>query len=184
MMLKGKSTIRLLFAAVILWQIPQYIITARFREPYPALSMPDFSGTLADRNGNIRLRNVKCKVLFQGGGLAWVSPHTLLSQAPDSHRALIMTHMFSPPAATPDQVPLRTLKAQLFPGWILSSIRGQEKGLDPQTKEWLKRRLQVLYPSATPQAITFVWYEDVFNVSQVPPVATQVPIGIREVGFE
>jgi len=107
-----------------------------------------------------------------------------LSQAPDSHRSVIMAHMFSPPPDNPDQVPLHSLKARLIPGRILGHIHGQQKDLDPQTRAWLKRRLQVLYPSEVLKVVTFVWYEEVFNVNQVPPVATQEPVGTREVRFE
>ena len=183
-MARQKWAIKLVFAAVLLWQIPQYVITAKFGEPYPALSMPSFTGTLTDASGNIRFASVKCEVFFESGRLAWVSPHALLSQVPDSSRYPIMAHMFSPPPAAANQVQTQTLKALLFPGRTLSRIRGQQKEVDPQTKAWLMRRLQVLYPSEIPKAATFVWYQHVFNVNHVPPAATQERSGIREMRFE
>jgi hypothetical protein len=62
------SHIKLLFAAVILWQIPQNLIISKVGEPYPALVMAGFAGTLADADGNVRFSNVICTVSFQDGG--------------------------------------------------------------------------------------------------------------------
>src|SRR6202171_4287508 len=180
-MLKRKSRIKLLFAAVILWQGLQSLINAKFGEPYPALIMPNFSGTKVDHNGTIRFSDVKCKVLFQDGRVGWASAHDLLSPAPSSQHTAIMEHMFSPPPATTVQLP-HTLKSRLFPGRTLSYVRGTQKELDPQTKEWLKRRIQVLYPAGEPKVITFIWYEDVFNVNRATPTITE-PTGVREVVF-
>jgi len=181
---KQKFRIKLLFAAVILWQLPQSIIIARFGEPYPALVMPGFAGTMVDRDGNIRFGNVKCKVLFKDGRVGWVSAYDLLSQAPSSHHGSIMAHMFSPPPVTNDEWQPDSLKARLFPGRALSQIRHAQKELDSQTKEWLKRRLRVLFPSQQPYLVSFVWYNDVFNVNQRSPAAKEEPTGVREVRFE
>jgi hypothetical protein len=181
---KRNSRIKLLFAVVILWQLLQSGITAKFGEPYPALAMPGFAGTMVDRDGNIRFGNVKCKVRFQDGHVGWVTAHDLLSRAPDSNRIPIMAHMFNQPPVTADQWPPHSLKARLFPGRALSRVRNTQRELDPQTKEWLKRRIQVLYPSQEPEVVTFIWYENVFNVNQVPVVTTQEPTGVREVRFQ
>jgi hypothetical protein len=179
-----KIGIKSLFLAVILWQLPQIAITARFGEPYPALTMPSFAGTLADQNGNIRLRDVKCQIWFRDGSVRWTSPHGLLSQVPDSTRAPIMAHMFSPVPAGVEPPPPNTLKARLFPGKALSKLRGKQKELDFETKKWLLERIAVLYPAAKPVAISFVWYDDVFNVNRTAAAPTREPVGIREVRFE
>jgi hypothetical protein len=179
-----RTRIRLLFLAAIVSQPLQYLITAKSGEPYPALMLPGFGGTMADRDGNIRFRNVKCKVLFQDGRVDWISAYTLLSEAPSSHHGVMMAHMFSPPPAKADSRPMNTLKARLFPGRTLSHIRQEQKELDPQTKEWLKRRIQVLYPSQRCEGVTFVWFDDVFNVKRAPPAITHEPAGVREVRFE
>lgn len=181
---KRKFEIKLLFAVVILWQLLQYGITAKFGEPYPALTMPSFAGTMVDRDGHIRFRNVKCEVHFQDGHVGWVSAHDLLSRAPSSNRIPIMAHMFSQPPITADQWPPHSLKARLFPGRALSRVRNTQRELDSQTKEWLKRRIQVLYPTQEFEIVTFIWYENVFNVNQVSPATTQEPTGVREVRFQ
>ena len=180
-MSKRKSRIKVLFAAVILWQGLQSVITARFGEPYPALIMPSFAGTKEDRDGKIRFGDVNCKVLFQDGHVGWMSSYDLLSPAPSSRQGPIMEHMFSPPPATPVRLS-HTLKARLFPGRTLSYVRAAQKELDPQTKEWLKRRIGVIYPSQEPKMVTFIWYQDVFNVNRAKPTVTE-PTGVREVLF-
>jgi len=177
------NKIKLLFAAVILWQPLQYMIAAKFGEPYPALIMPAFAGTMTDGDGNIRLRNVRCKILFQGDEVAWLPAHELLSPA-NGHDAAIVSHMFGPSSATANPWPSGSLKARLFPGRALSRARSAQKELDPQTKDWLERRLNNLYPSRRPETITFIWYEDVFNVNQISPSATEDVIGVREIRFQ
>jgi len=180
----GALGVKLLFAAVILWQPLQYFVTVKFGEPYPALIMPGFAGTLVDAQSNIRFGDVKCKVLLENGQVVWLTAYALLAEAPSAHHGAIMAHMFGPPAAIADQWPPRSLKARLFPGRSLSRLRSSQTELDSQTKQWLKRRLETIYPSQKPMAITFIWYEDVFNVNQAPPNPSQEPVGLREVRFE
>ena len=174
--------VKLLFLAFILWMPVQHLITARYGEPYPALVMPSFAGTRSDRNGNIRITNVKCKVLFRGGRVSWTSEYDLLSQAPSAYHDVIMRHMFGPVPADSSAPPLG-LTALLFPGRFLSRYRETQKDLGPQTKHWLNRRMKVLYPSQTVTAIIFLWYTDTFNPKQVPAITVHEPVGIREVHF-
>jgi hypothetical protein len=183
MLLRKESAVKLLFASVVSWQILQSFVTVRFEEPYPALTMPDFKGTMADHDGNIRFSDVKCRVVFRDGDVDWASTHDLLSAAPDSNRSLIMAHMFSPPSTTAAPIAVRSPKARWFPGRALSRERGAQKELDSQTKEWLKTRLQELYPLQVPEMATFIWYEEVFNVNRVPLVASLENAGVRHVQF-
>jgi hypothetical protein len=178
------ARIKFLFAGLILWLPLQYVIAARFGEPYPALVMPSFPGTMADPSGNIRFGNVRCKIFFRNGDVGWVSTRDVLAQAPSSHHGAIMEHMFSPPSGAVGRDSSSGLTARLFPGRALSQIRQKQKELDPQTKEWLKRRIQVLYPSQPFTAVTFVWYDEVFIVKRIPFGLEQDPTGLREVRFE
>jgi hypothetical protein len=180
--IESSVRIRALFLALMLWMAIQYLITARYGEPYPALAMPSFAGTLTDRNGNTRIQNVKCKVLFRDGGEAWTSEYDLLSQAPSAYHDAIMRHMFGPVPTDPPRLP-RRLTALLFPGRFLSRYREAQQELDSQTRLWLKRRMQALYPSQTVTAVTFVWYADIFNLQQVQPITVHEPLGTREVRF-
>jgi hypothetical protein len=173
-----RTEIPLLFVLVLLWMPAQYLISARYGEPYPALVMPGFGGTLAGEDGKIHITNVTCKVLFRDGAAAWVSAYDLLAQAPSAYHNVIMSHMFGPakPRPSPSWVALR-----LFPGRVLSRLREAQTEPDPQTKEWLSQRVQALFPSQTPSTVTFVWYVETFDPKQVPQVASRQPLGLREV---
>lgn len=181
---KREGRIKLLFAVVILWQFLQLGVTRRFGEPYPALTMPSFAGTMVDRDGNIRLTNVKCKVSFKDGRVEWLTAHELLSEAPGSNRMPIMGHMFSRPPAVAEPWPPRTLKGRLFPGRALARARQTQQELDPETKGWLKDRTKAIYPSQEPTVVTFIWYESVFNTNQASLTATHEVTGIREVRLQ
>jgi hypothetical protein len=178
---KREGRIKLLFAAVIIWQILQLGVTRRFGEPYPALAMPSFAGTMVDRDGNIRLTNVKCKVSFKDGRVEWLTAHELLSDAPGSNRMPIMGHMFSQPPAVAEPWPPSTLKARLLPGRALARARQTQQELDPETKGWLKNRTKAIYPLQEPVVVTFIWYESVVSTNQASPPAPYESTGIREV---
>jgi hypothetical protein len=177
------TRVRLLFAALILWQPFQYFITAKYGEPYPALILPPFSGTMQDQDGNIRFRNVNCKVTFQDGGVGWTSAYALLAQAPSSQHGAIMNHMFGPPDPEAHESG-SSLKARLFPGRAISHLRQSQKKLDPQTEEWLQRRMQELYPSRTVTAVAFVWYDDTFRITGSASGITENEVAIRDVQFK
>src|SRR6185437_6000857 len=164
-----RARIKLMFLAVILWMPLQYLVTARYGEPYPALAMPSFAGTLIDRGGNIRIANVGCKVLLRSGAVAWTSAYDLLSEAPSAYHDLIMTHMFGPAPTKPPALRAGRFTALLFTGRILGRYRQAQKKLDPQTKDWLRSRMEALYPSQRVTEVTFVWYAQIFNLKQVPP---------------
>jgi len=181
-MQRRKNAIRLLFATVILSQLAEYMIRSKYGEPYPALNMPSFAGTLTDLDGNVRFTNVKCKVLFRDGHVAWASVADLMPEAPSPHRDPIVSHMFGLPSPNPQSVVLGTLKARVFPGKVAARARDRQKELDPHTKAWLRQRLQSLYPSEAPVAIAFIWYENVFNVNL--STATEELLGTREVRLE
>jgi len=181
---RKRAKIRLLFAVVILLQPVQYLVASRFGEPYPAFMMPGFSGTMTDRDGTVRLTNVKCKVDFRDGRVEWLSANDLLAQAPDSYRMSIMFHMFSLPPASGAEWQPPAFEARLFPGLAFARARQAQQELDPETKEWLKTRMETLYPSRKVEAVTFVWYEIIFSANQTSPEAADRPIGKREVRFQ
>lgn len=180
----SRTHVKLLFAALIFWQILQGAISAKFGEPYPALLMPGFGGTLTDRDGNIRFGNVKCKVVFQDDSAGWVSTSDLLSEVSSAHRSAILKQMFSPPPSAPELWPPHSLKARLFPGRALSRVRNAQKTLDSETKEWLQMRIEALCSSKRPRVVTFIWYEEVFNVNRASPGIIEDSSRIREVQFE
>jgi hypothetical protein len=175
--------IKLLFAAVILWQPVQYALVPRFGEAYPLLQLPQFSGTMNDADGNIRLDTVAVEVLFADNSTTRFSQHVLLSPVPSAFHDSIMKHMFGPVsgrAVTPVNGRWQRTKAFLFPGLLAARARDTATEIDPDTKAWLHRRILELYPAKEPAKVSFVWQTDVYHKTGPFPVTHQ-PIGVREV---
>jgi hypothetical protein len=181
--IRGRAGIKLLFAAVFLWQLLQLGIARKYGELYPGLVMPAFAGTMVDRNGNIRLTDVKCTVSFRDGHLEWLSAQELLPETPDSNRLPIMVHMFSPPPTLADKWPADTLKGRLLRGRALARARHTQKELDPETMGWLKTRVEAIYPGQEAASVTFIWYDSIFSAERVSLVPVVETTGIREVQF-
>jgi hypothetical protein len=177
--------IKLLFAAVILWQPVQYALASKFGEGYPMLQLPPFRGTLNDAAGNIRLDTVAVDVLFADRSSASFSPYVLLSPVPSAFHATIMKHMFGPVsgrAVTPINGRWQQAKAFLFPGLLAARAREISTEVDPDTKVWLHRRIVELYPAKEPMSINFVWQTDVYHKTG-SFIVTHEPIGVREVNL-
>jgi hypothetical protein len=159
-------------AFLIVLQPLQYLFIARFGEPYPALTMPQFAGTMTDSSGAIRIVTVAGRVSFDDNSTEWISTDTLLSRAPVSHRTLMMDFAFGPPRANAASVKsssglIASLKtSRLLPGLVAKykrSDRTQSDPPDPRTREWLKLRLHDLYPSRNATAISFIWYQELYR---------------------
>jgi len=177
--------IKLIFAAVILWQVVQYAFVPRFGEAYPLLQLPSFSGTMNDAAGNIRLDTVAIDVAFADHSSARLSPHDLLSPVPSAFHDPILKHMFgsqSVAAVAPVNGRWQRTKTFLFPGLVAARARNTAIDVDPDTKEWLKRRILELYPGKEPANVSFVWQTDVYHQDGEFAV-THEPIGVREVSL-
>jgi len=178
--------IRILCAALILWQPLQYALVSKYGEGYPLLQLPTFRGTLTDREGTIRLDNVDVEVTFQDDTTARFSSHALLSEIPSAYHQPIMAHMFAPLTSAPS--PKRSGRWQrtkefLFPALVANRERGWEAGSNPETKKWLTDRLHVLYPTRQPQKVVFVWESESYHTAAQPYTVTRQPIGVREVSL-
>lgn len=175
--------IKLLFAAVILWQPVQYAFVSKFGEAYPMLQLPPFRGTLNDAAGNIRLDAVAIDVLFTDGSGARFPQYALLSQVPSAFHEAIMKHMFGPVdgrSATPVNSRWQQVKAFAFPGLLAARARTASSETDSDTKAWLRRRITELFPGKEPVDVRFVWQTDVYHQTGSFAV-THEPIGVREV---
>jgi hypothetical protein len=163
-----RTAIKWLFAVVVLSQPLQYLLVSKFGEPYPALMMPQFAGTLTDANGNIRTRTVEARVLFEDNSTESVSINKLLFPAPVSHQDAILEYVFGVPTQSNSRPPSSTslsqrIKSTLFPGLVVKYAkyaRRSQENADPQTIVWLRKRLQDLYPSRNAKTVIFTWYQD------------------------
>lgn len=183
----GRSAIyiKLLFAAVILWQPIQYALVPRFGEAYPLLQLPPFRGTMNDADGNIGIDTVAIEVLFADESTTRFSQQVLLSSAPSAFHGSIMKHMFGPvsgKAVIPANGRWQQTKSFLLPGLLAARARNTSTEVDPETKAWLQHRIHELYPGKEPAKVSFVWQTDVYHQSG-PHAITHQPIGVREVNL-
>ena len=163
MALESRSSVKRLFAAILVLLGLHYVFIARYGEPYPAVTMPAFAGTNAEPDGSSRWVTVIARVRFADGSTAELLPRELLAEAPTSHRMSIMRRQFDVPPEPPAHPPApsfgRELRRRLFP---IERIRYERRFVQytrPETQEWLRRRLGALYPHREPALVTFVWSE-------------------------
>ena len=181
----NKTAVKWLFAAVLAAQPLQYAIAYRYGEPYPALMMPRFTGTLTDAGGLIRIQNVEAQVEFQDHSVAQVSPADLVAAAPVSQRDSILYENFGPlpdGAALPRSAGLAgRVKDSLLPGLAIRKAKSGHHIPDSRTREWLKQRLQAIYRSRVPAKITFVWFNEVHQADAPRSELSREPIGTYQV---
>lgn len=184
-----RAAIKWLFAAVLLYMPLQYVIVAEFGEPYPALTMPPFSGTVTDANGVMRAPTVEVRVLCDDDSTVWISKDSLLADAPGSHRDAITYSMFSPvrpakAAVVPGNGLKQRIKKAVLPGLVWRYEKVASSNPDPRTIEWLKRRLRELVPGRVPKSATFVWYSESYRPSPSGVERSRVETGTYEVHFD
>jgi hypothetical protein len=184
---KAAVRVKILFAAVILWQPMQYIFVSRFGEAYPFLQLPSFRGTLTDDAGNIRFEAVDIKVSFKDGAKSKIKSDALLAQVLSPYRQPIMSHMFGPgglASAPAGNSRWQRTKTLLFPGFVASRARTTGADVDPETRRWLRNRLLVLFPSKQPTTVTFLWRTDTYHTAASSFAVTHQDTGVREVSLD
>jgi hypothetical protein len=187
---RRRNAVLLLFLAVIGAAALQEVFILQFGEPYPALRMPSFRGTLG-AGDKVVLRDVEVVIGFADGGTEQLSPHQLLAEAPDPLRMLMMSANFRPGAERPSHSPqpppaggVKRFVLRLVPGYTLANRRWQEKEAPPPTRRWLRRRLAALHPGRTPVAVDFRWYDDTYSLADGSFIrTTRQPYGEFRVGL-
>jgi hypothetical protein len=123
--------------------------------------------------------------------VAQLTQARLLAEAPDSHHTAIMELQFhstiEPLEQTPKSRPprwfrqLRRFIKHVFPGYALRTERRVALEAHPQTREWLRQRLLVLYPDHHATRVCFQWYDEIFTFVDGSAISTQEPYGDFEV---
>lgn len=182
-----RSAIIWLFVAAVLAQPVQYVVISRLGEPYPALTMPQFAGTMTDSIGRVTTRAVEAVVAFDDASVETVSMGSLLAQAPVSHRPAIARFVFgvrdtvartTPPEPTGLK---QRLKRALLPGLVAKYRLLEQPTADPRTVQWLGQRLHALYPSKRPIRASFHWYDDAYQLGAQSPERFRNLIGTYDV---
>lgn len=163
MSLESRSAVKRVFAAVIVLLALHYVFIWAYKEPYPTVTMPSFAGTGITADGESRWLAVTATVQFADDRTEELLPRTLLAEAPASHRLAMMRWAFSAPPVQREPPPLSSnaqLRMKVFPIERIRYERQYVLYTRPETRQWLERRLQALYPERTPRTITFIWYWD------------------------
>jgi len=111
-----------------------FIATGR-REPYPALTMPDFTGTRTAPDGSVAVDTIELTAHFDAGPAADIALHRLLAPMP---RLTMM------PAS---QIALRDLRRA-----------------SDDMRRWLRARLETLHPGRRATGLDARWYRDTYRV--------------------
>jgi hypothetical protein len=111
------------------------VMRAGHAEPYPALMMPGFPGTRTAPDGSIAVRSIELAVRFRDRTVSLLAMRTLFDPMPS---ATMMT----------------------VAEWGLRCSGPAALA----TTEWLRRRLDVLYPVGRAAAVDVRWFNDSYRV--------------------
>jgi hypothetical protein len=126
-----RRTTRIIAVAAVLTLLPLQIVIMKVwgRDPYPALTQPEFAGPGPIRDGEVRASALTLTVTFVDGTRADVRPSDLLPGTGGLDETAILAMTFSDPAAT----------------------------TDPATVSWIAARLQSLFPARPAQTLHIRW---------------------------
>jgi hypothetical protein len=128
----------LAFGLPVLLVLAQAVfMRAGYREPYPALLMPDFSGTRTATDGTIDVTTSEITVQFDDETAAEIPVRALLAPMPAMTTMAASEHGLHNPA--------------------LSS---------GETVRWLRRRLATLHPERRAVSLTVCWRLDSYRVEE------------------
>ena len=162
--------IKLLFLAIILVYPVQLLFVWTVSEPYPALMMPEFRGTGVGADGIHHTRSADVVIRFADGPDRVTTPARLFAQAPSSHHWTLMGR-FRPRLEESDGS--RGLASRVKHAvrdrldTMLPVPQSRETDLmltevHTETREWLRDRVESMYPGRMPVSVDFVWYDDAY----------------------
>jgi hypothetical protein len=158
--------VRMIFlGCLILLIVQETVIRTLFDEPYPALRMPPFAGTGMNESGYYQTSGFEIIIGFDDGTSEVVSQHEFFD-APDSHHWVLVRN-FTPKDTTRKQ---RTSESRLerlrpiAPGLVMSRTRTRyEIQQHPDTREFLRNRIDIIYPDRVPSYLDVNWYTERYH---------------------
>ena len=166
----SESKLKILVGCILLLFLVQEVLTQKYiSEPYPALKMPSFSGNRMNSDGFYEISSVEIKISFQQEEERILVPRQFFHNAPMSHQWTFL-NKFKPVKKTETENRYQQLSflKQIFPGFFVSRNRSQYQiQRHPETLEWLKKQISTISPESTPEEISFIWYNDQFDPTNV-----------------
>lgn len=152
------------FIAIVAFGL-QYIISANYGEPYPAIKMPGFKGDGGSNKQSITLNRLKFIYHWENGDLLNITHLELLSEFPGSHKHAV-SHFFRklfflPLKQMPNEIILKKNKTDLiFRGYKLGERRLQTKQGVSDLLKWLRKRGKLLGGKGNPIRLEIKWYKE------------------------
>ena len=172
--------VRLAFLLVLVFQPLQFAFVRFVSEPYPALMMPAFGGTLAGSDGLYHARSVDVAVSFEDGSDAVIPPSRLFDTAP---RAYMVTFLRSNFRETrherrDEESALESfVKTRVLPIYAIRNRQWYDNYVDPATVAWLRGRMAEIFPDRTAVLVRFDWYDDAYVLADGRATRSRERIG-------
>jgi hypothetical protein len=134
----------------------------RIGEPYPAIGLPAFGGTVLDHNGEQHVLAPRMTVAFADGTQAPLSHDTLFADVRTLHLTIARRVFLE--GRTADGAVRRQQRSGLVdllvhgaPPGRTYAVRGRPVTQDPGFLSWLRGRLAAIYPGETAVALQVRW---------------------------
>jgi hypothetical protein len=142
------------------------LIEAGFGEPYPAIIMPDFRGT-GGAQGAATVTVIEIEVTFADRSVAHPALATLLAPLPGSMAAQVSRNFRATPTGpVPPRAGVKAWLVDHLTPMRTLRLRRFAAGNPPQadTVQWLRERLERLYPGKPIERVDFNWFRNVYRL--------------------
>ncbi len=132
-----------------------------FGEPYPALTMPTFSGSGGYREGAVEMMRYDAVFISAGAEFSF-TPNQLLADFPDGHRAAIAANALRPttdaPPSSSKASRIRRIQEKIFPGFAAGNLSRRSAENKASLQAWLRGRAESLVPGRPVSRAEIRWY--------------------------
>jgi hypothetical protein len=153
--------VRALFVVVAGLLAVQCAFIHFFGEPYPALTMPTFSGSGGYHDGSVEMTQYDAVFISAGEEFSF-TPNQLLADFPDGHRAAIAANALRPMsdrALSPTKTSrVRRIRETIFPGFAAGNLSRNSVENKASLQTWLRRRAESLVPGQPVSRAEIRWY--------------------------
>jgi hypothetical protein len=153
--------VRAVFAVIVGLLAVQCAVVHFFGEPYPALTMPTFSGSGGYRDSAVEMTRYNAVFISAGQEFSF-TPNQLLAEFPDGHRAAIAANALRP---TSNALPgptnasrIRRIQATIFPGFAAGNLSRNSAANKASLQTWLRGRAENLVPGRPVSRAEIRWY--------------------------
>jgi hypothetical protein len=134
-----------------------------FGEPYPAITMPTFSGSGGYRDGAVEMTRYDAVFISAGQEFSF-TPNQLLAEFPDGHRAAIAANALRPAGDAPPSSTkgsrIRRIQETIFPGFAAGNLSRNSAENKASLQAWLRGRAESLVPGRPVSRAEIRWYRE------------------------